>query len=50
MNTERTSLGGSLTIWVSRMLVVLYVVVIVYPIVFVVLTSLKPTSEFYDNI
>lgn len=50
MNTEHASLGGSLTIWVSRMLVVLYVVVIVYPIVFVVLTSLKPTSEFYDNI
>jgi raffinose/stachyose/melibiose transport system permease protein len=50
MNTEHTSLSGPLTTWVSRLLVVLYVLLIVYPIVFVVLTSLKPTSEFFDNI
>src|SRR3954447_3176435 len=38
------------TIWIMRALVILYVLLLVYPVMFVVLTSLKPTEEFYNNI
>lgn len=38
------------TTWIMRALVILYVVLLVYPVLFVVLTSLKPTEEFYSNI
>lgn len=34
----------------SRMMIILYCLLIIYPIFFVILTSLKPTSEFYVNI
>jgi raffinose/stachyose/melibiose transport system permease protein len=35
---------------ISRLLVIFYVLLLVYPISFVVLTSLKSTNEFYSNI
>jgi len=35
---------------ISRLLVVFYVFLLIYPISFVVLTSLKSTNEFYNNI
>jgi raffinose/stachyose/melibiose transport system permease protein len=38
------------TTWIMRGLVILYVLLLVYPVLFVVLTSLKPTEEFYKNI
>jgi len=34
----------------SRVMIILYCLLIIYPIFFVILTSLKPTSEFYVNI
>jgi raffinose/stachyose/melibiose transport system permease protein len=35
---------------VSRLLVIFYVLLLIYPVSFVVLTSLKSTNEFYTNI
>src|ERR1700730_808666 len=35
---------------VIRTLVILYVLTVVYPVLFVILTSLKSTTEFYSNI
>jgi raffinose/stachyose/melibiose transport system permease protein len=35
---------------ISRLLVIFYVFLLIYPVSFVVLTSLKSTSEFYSNI
>src|SRR5262245_45761753 len=40
----------SLTTTISRLLVILFVLSIIYPTIFVVLTSLKSTNEFYSNI
>ena len=34
----------------SRTLLILYCAVIVFPIIFVVMTSFKSTSEFYTNV
>lgn len=34
----------------SRIMILLYCLLIIYPIIFVIITSLKPTSEFYVNI
>ena len=35
---------------VSRIFIIAYCMLIAYPIIFVIITSLKPTSEFYVNI
>jgi raffinose/stachyose/melibiose transport system permease protein len=35
---------------VIRTLIILYVLTVVYPVLFVILTSLKSTTEFYSNI
>ena len=35
---------------ISRLLVIFYVILLIYPVSFVVLTSLKATNEFYGNI
>src|SRR5438128_6898821 len=35
---------------VIRTLVILYILTVVYPVLFVILTSLKSTTEFYSNI
>lgn len=50
MNIKRSLLRGSPTIVLSRLLVILYVLLLIYPTLFVVLTSLKATNEFYRNI
>jgi len=44
MNTNRASL------WIIRIVLILFVIMVIYPIFFVLLTSLKTTSEFYKNI
>jgi len=44
MNTNR---AGA---WVIRIVLLLFVLLVLYPIFFVLLTSLKTTSEFYKNI
>jgi raffinose/stachyose/melibiose transport system permease protein len=44
MNTNR---AGT---WVIRIVLLLFVLMVIYPIFFVLLTSLKSTSEFYKNI
>lgn len=51
MNIKRKKLGSEgRSSWVSRIFIWLYVLITAYPILFVMLTSLKPTSEFYTNI
>jgi raffinose/stachyose/melibiose transport system permease protein len=44
MNTNRAST------WVIRIVLILFVILVIYPIFFVLLTSLKTTNEFYKNI
>lgn len=52
MNTSSSapSLGDTVTRKISRIILILIVIASVYPILFVMLTSLKKTSEFYMNI
>ncbi len=51
MNTKRHSkLDDRKARITSRAFCILYVLITIYPIVFVILTSFKPTSEFYTNI
>ena len=35
---------------IGRLLVILYVVLIIYPVIFVLNTSFKPSNEFYKNV
>jgi raffinose/stachyose/melibiose transport system permease protein len=55
LRTRRSSPAGqkarrSFGRGVSRTLVLLYVLTVVYPLLFMILTSLKSTTEFYRNI
>jgi len=55
ISTSRSTLTGPdarrrLGRGVIRTLVILYVLTVVYPVLFVILTSLKSTTEFYSNI
>ena len=36
--------------WLIRLILILFVIITIYPMIFVFLTSLKSTSEFYRNI
>jgi ABC-type glycerol-3-phosphate transport system permease component len=42
--------GNPTSMAVSRLIIIIYCILILYPLFFVVITSLKPTSEFYINI
>lgn len=52
MNTDKRSLalGDTLTASISRILLIGILIISIYPILFVLLTSVKATSEFYRNI
>lgn len=52
MNTKRRKQIGAdrSAVLVSRIFCIFYVILTIYPILFVLLTSFKPTSEFYTNI
>lgn len=51
MNTKpKLNRGEKRTRWTCRIFCFAYVLITVYPIIFVLLTSFKPTSEFYTNI
>lgn len=51
MNTKRKKYGSEKNVqMVCRIFCYLYVLITIYPILFVMLTSLKPTAEFYTNI
>lgn len=49
MNTKRFSVQVS-RVMITRLLIILFVLLIIYPTIFVILTSLKSTNEFYTNI
>lgn len=36
--------------WIIRIVLILFVIITIYPMIFVFLTSLKTTNEFYNNI
>ena len=38
------------TKWLIRIFLMIFVILVVYPVLFVLITSLKSTSEFYNNI
>lgn len=44
MNTDRY------TKWIIRILLLMFVLLVIYPVIFLLLTSMKTTSEFYTNI
>ncbi len=51
MNTKKLKSGKvDSYIWYSRIIALIFVVITVYPILFILLTSFKTTSEFYKNI
>ncbi|MCI1722888.1 MAG: carbohydrate ABC transporter permease [Lachnospiraceae bacterium] len=50
MNTEKTRKGKKRTGRVARIFCIIYVILTIYPILFVMLTSFKPTAEFYTNV
>lgn len=51
MNTKISQIDHDRNVrWVSRVFILIYVIITAYPILFVMLTSLKKTSEFYTNI
>ena len=51
MNTKKSRLGDDRnTRRLSRIIIWIYLIVTAYPIIFVILTSLKSTNEFYTNI
>jgi raffinose/stachyose/melibiose transport system permease protein len=51
MNTKRKPLRADKNaVVISRVFCILYVILTIYPILFVLLTSFKPTAEFYTNI
>lgn len=50
MNIKRKEINISKGIRLNRIIVLGYVLIIIYPVFFVFLTSLKSTSEFYENI
>lgn len=49
-NKSRYGKGDGRARMISRILLILYCLVVAFPILFVIVTSLKSTSEFYTNI
>ncbi|WP_343246977.1 carbohydrate ABC transporter permease [Diplocloster hominis] len=49
-NKSRYGKGDGRARMISRILLILYSLVVAFPILFVIVTSLKSTSEFYTNI
>lgn len=50
MNISRSTKSDRLQKWLMRVVLLIFVFITVYPLYFVILTSLKSTGEFYTNI
>ena len=50
MNTKSKSARGEISTGIIRGLVLVYVVLVIYPVFFVMVTSVKSTTELYANL